>query len=130
MWTGYKILIFFSLTTDICTETHFSQGEAEPGPRFTRNHTIFEGSRHKRAIFQGNTVGALAVVKLEMTPVSLSSMRPMHCVTVTASVSGTPLIAVLITSHSATKKKKSLLSNSLQTQKVASEIASIMKKDQ
>lgn len=53
MWTGYKILIFFSLTTDICTETHFSQGEAEPGPRFTRNHTIFEGSRHKRAIFQG-----------------------------------------------------------------------------
>lgn len=54
MWTRYKILIFSYLMAEICTETHsFSKREVDPGPYFTRNHTIFEGTRHKRAIFQG-----------------------------------------------------------------------------
>ncbi|XP_060240723.1 tubulointerstitial nephritis antigen isoform X3 [Meriones unguiculatus] len=53
MWTGYKILVFSYLTTGIYTETHLSQREVDPGPQFARNHTIFEGTRHKRAIFRG-----------------------------------------------------------------------------
>lgn len=32
---------------------YLSQKEVNPGPAFTRNHTIWEGSRFKRAIFKG-----------------------------------------------------------------------------
>lgn len=54
MWTKYKILIFSYLVAELCAENHsLSQREVDPGPYFTRNHTIFEGARHKRAIFRG-----------------------------------------------------------------------------
>uniref|UniRef100_UPI001659E727 tubulointerstitial nephritis antigen-like n=1 Tax=Halichoerus grypus TaxID=9711 RepID=UPI001659E727 len=54
MWTGYKILIFSYLTTEIWMEKqYFSQREVNSGPAFTRNHTIWEGPRFKRAIFKG-----------------------------------------------------------------------------
>lgn len=67
---------------------------------------------------EGNTVDSSAVVKTETMPVSLRSMKSMHCVTVTAFVKGKTLIAVLITSHFAMKKKNGFLLNSLQIQKV------------
>ncbi|XP_077875985.1 tubulointerstitial nephritis antigen isoform X3 [Ictidomys tridecemlineatus] len=54
MWTGYKILIFSYLTTEIWMENrHLSRREVDLGASFTRNHTILEGTRFKRAIFQG-----------------------------------------------------------------------------
>ncbi|XP_073761225.1 tubulointerstitial nephritis antigen isoform X3 [Callorhinus ursinus] len=54
MWTGYKILIFSYLTTEIWMEKqYFSQREVNPGLAFTRNHTVWEGPRFKRAIFKG-----------------------------------------------------------------------------
>ncbi|XP_027794071.2 tubulointerstitial nephritis antigen [Marmota flaviventris] len=54
MWTGYKILIFSYLTTEIWMENHYlSQREVNLGDYFTRNHTILEGTLFKRAIFQG-----------------------------------------------------------------------------
>ncbi|XP_008062114.1 tubulointerstitial nephritis antigen [Carlito syrichta] len=54
MWTGYQILIFSYLTTEIWMEKqYFPQREVERGAYFTRNHTILEGTRFKRAIFQG-----------------------------------------------------------------------------
>lgn len=54
MWTKYKILIFSYLVAELCAETHsLSQRKVDPGPYVTRNHTIFEGARHKRAIFRG-----------------------------------------------------------------------------
>lgn len=54
MWTKYKILIFSYLVAELCAETHsLSQRKVDLGPYFTRNHTIFEGARHKRAIFRG-----------------------------------------------------------------------------
>lgn len=62
---------------------------------------------------EGSTVDSSAVVKTETIPVSLLSMKSMRCVIVTASVKGKTLIAVLITSHFAVKKKNGFLSNSL-----------------
>uniref|UniRef100_A0A8C6QRG1 Tubulointerstitial nephritis antigen-like n=1 Tax=Nannospalax galili TaxID=1026970 RepID=A0A8C6QRG1_NANGA len=54
MWATYKILIFSYLTTEIWTGRHYlSQREVDPGPHFTGNHSIFEGTRLKRSIFQG-----------------------------------------------------------------------------
>nr|XP_045013144.1 tubulointerstitial nephritis antigen isoform X5 [Jaculus jaculus] len=54
MWTGYKILIFSYLTTEICTERHYLSAKVvDLGVYFTRNHTSVEGTRFKRAIFQG-----------------------------------------------------------------------------
>nr|XP_036858401.1 tubulointerstitial nephritis antigen isoform X3 [Manis javanica] len=44
MWTGYKILIFSYLTTEIWMEKQrLSQREVQPGADFTRNHVILEG---------------------------------------------------------------------------------------
>lgn len=53
-----------------------------------------------------------------MMTVSLSSMRQMHCVTVINSVKGKILIAVLITSHFAMKRKNGLLTQNLGIRKV------------
>lgn len=54
MWTGYKILIFSYLTTEIWMEKQrLSQREVQPGADFTRNHVILEGTRFKRAVFKG-----------------------------------------------------------------------------
>lgn len=72
----------------------------------------------KEPFSKGSTVEVLVVVKTEMTTVSLSSMKRMHCVTVINSVKGTLLIAVLITSHFAMKRKNGLLTQSLGIQKV------------
>ncbi|XP_010362155.1 tubulointerstitial nephritis antigen isoform X4 [Rhinopithecus roxellana] len=54
MWTGYKILIFSYLTTEIWMEKQYlPQREVDLEVYFTRNHTVFQGTRFKRAIFQG-----------------------------------------------------------------------------
>ncbi|KAK2493683.1 hypothetical protein MC885_014048 [Smutsia gigantea] len=54
MWTGYKILLFSYLATEIWMEKQrLSQREVQPGADFTRNHSILEGTRFKRAVFQG-----------------------------------------------------------------------------
>lgn len=54
MWTGYRILIFSSLLTEIWMEKQYvSQRQVDPGADFTRNHTVLEGTRFKRAIFKG-----------------------------------------------------------------------------
>ena len=54
MWTGYKILIFSYLTTEIWMEKQYlSQREVDLEAYFTRNHTVLQGTRFKRAIFQG-----------------------------------------------------------------------------
>uniref|UniRef100_A0A2K5ZSH5 Tubulointerstitial nephritis antigen n=1 Tax=Mandrillus leucophaeus TaxID=9568 RepID=A0A2K5ZSH5_MANLE len=54
MWTGYKILIFSYLTTEIWMEKQYlPQREVDLAAYFTRNHTVFQGTRFKRAIFQG-----------------------------------------------------------------------------
>ncbi|XP_059793516.1 tubulointerstitial nephritis antigen isoform X3 [Balaenoptera ricei] len=54
MWTGFKILILAYLTREIWMERQYlSQREVDPGANFTRNHTILEGTRFKRAIFKG-----------------------------------------------------------------------------
>ncbi|XP_045399733.1 tubulointerstitial nephritis antigen isoform X2 [Lemur catta] len=54
MWTGYKILILSYFTTEIWMERqYFSQREVDLGAYFARNHNMLEGTRFKRAIFQG-----------------------------------------------------------------------------
>nr|XP_020765838.1 tubulointerstitial nephritis antigen [Odocoileus virginianus texanus] len=54
MWAGCKILIFAYLITEIWMERqYFSQREVDPGAEFTRNLTILEGTRFKRATFEG-----------------------------------------------------------------------------
>ncbi|ELK00195.1 Tubulointerstitial nephritis antigen [Pteropus alecto] len=54
MWIGYKILIVSHLITEIWAEKQYlSQREVDPGADFTRNHTILEGTRFKRAIYKG-----------------------------------------------------------------------------
>ncbi|XP_017398405.1 tubulointerstitial nephritis antigen isoform X5 [Cebus imitator] len=54
MWTGYQILIFSYLTTEIWMEKQYlSQREVDLEAYFTRNHTILEGTRFKRSVFQG-----------------------------------------------------------------------------
>ncbi|NP_001126804.1 tubulointerstitial nephritis antigen [Pongo abelii] len=54
MWTGYKILIFSCLTTEIWMEKQYlSQRDVDLQAYFTRNHTVLQGTRFKRAIFQG-----------------------------------------------------------------------------
>lgn len=72
----------------------------------------------KEPFSKGNTVDILVVVKTEMMAVPLNSMRQMPCVTVINSVKGRILIAVLITSHFALKRKNGLLTQSLGIQKV------------
>lgn len=54
MWAGCKIFILAYLTTEIWMERqYFSQREVDPGAEFTRNLTILEGTRFKRATFEG-----------------------------------------------------------------------------
>lgn len=54
MWTGYRILIFSSLLTEIWMERQYvSQRQVDQEGAFTRNHTVLEGTRFKRAIFKG-----------------------------------------------------------------------------
>ncbi|XP_072800783.1 tubulointerstitial nephritis antigen [Vicugna pacos] len=54
MWTRYMILILSYLITEMWMERqHLSLRDVEPGADLTRNHTLREGTRFKRVVFEG-----------------------------------------------------------------------------
>ncbi|XP_012874677.1 PREDICTED: tubulointerstitial nephritis antigen isoform X1 [Dipodomys ordii] len=60
MWTGYKILIFSYLATEIWTEgSSLSGRDVGLGAASSRNHSSSEGTRLKRAVFPGRYCSTL-----------------------------------------------------------------------